>query len=72
MYFRNYGLRKTWLNQCRKSPVSRDPSESNIANPPNIVQICMAEPLTYLWMTVQGIEFQKFCVSDMQNLKTFS
>ena len=33
-YFRNYRLRKTWLYQCLKSPVSRDPSETNIVNGP--------------------------------------
>ena len=33
-YFRNYGPRKTSLDQCRKSPVPRDPSESNMVNLP--------------------------------------
>ena len=30
MYFRNYGLRKAWLDQCLKSLISEDPSKSNI------------------------------------------
>ena len=34
MYFRNYGPRKTWLDQCVKSPVSRYPSKSNMVNGP--------------------------------------
>ena len=34
MYFRNYGLPKTWLDQCVKSPVSQDPSKSNMVNAP--------------------------------------
>ena len=34
MYFRNYGLPKTWLDQCLKNPVSVDPSKSNIINAP--------------------------------------
>ena len=34
MYFQNYVLRKTWLDQCLKSPVSEDPSKSNIVNAP--------------------------------------
>ena len=34
MYFRNYGLRKTWLPQCLKSPASEDPSKSNMVNAP--------------------------------------
>ena len=32
MYFRNYVLQKTWLDQCLKSPISEDPSKSNIVN----------------------------------------
>ena len=32
MYFRNYQLRKTWLDQCLKSSLSRDPSTENMAN----------------------------------------
>ena len=27
MYFRNYGLPKTWLDQCLKSPISEDPTK---------------------------------------------
>ena len=34
MYFRNYGLLKTWLDQSLKSPVSEDPSKSNKLNAP--------------------------------------
>ena len=34
MCFGNYGLPKTWLDQCLKSPVSEYPSKSNMANPP--------------------------------------
>ena len=34
MYFGYYGLRKTWLDQCLKSPVSGYPSKSNMANAP--------------------------------------
>ena len=34
MYFRNYGLPKTWLEQCLKSPVSEDPTKSNMVNAP--------------------------------------
>ena len=32
MYFRNYGLPKTWLDQCLKTPVSEDPLKSNMVN----------------------------------------
>ena len=34
MYFRNYGLPKTWLEQCLKSPVSEAPSKTNMVNAP--------------------------------------
>ena len=34
MYFGNYGLPKTWLDQCPKSLVSEYPSKSNMANAP--------------------------------------
>ena len=34
MYFRNYGLPKTWLAQCLKGPVSEDPTKSNMVNAP--------------------------------------
>ena len=34
MYFRNYGLPKTFLDQCPKSPDSEDPTKSNMVNAP--------------------------------------
>ena len=34
MYFRNYGLPKTWLDQCLKSPVSEHLSKTNMLNAP--------------------------------------
>ena len=72
MYFQNYGHRKTWLDQCLKSRVSRDLSQSNMVNAPSIVEICMAAPLPYLLFTMKAIDLQKVSVSDMQNLKTSS
>ena len=30
MYFRNFGLRKTWLNKSLKCPLSEDPLTSNM------------------------------------------
>ena len=35
MYFWTYGIRKTWLDKCLKSPVWEDPSTSNMENGPN-------------------------------------
>ena len=34
MYFGNYGLPKTWLDQCLKSPVSGYPSKRNMVKAP--------------------------------------
>ena len=34
MYFRNYGLPKTWLDRCLKSPVSGHSLKSNMGNAP--------------------------------------
>ena len=34
MYFRNYGLPKTWLDQCLKSRASEDPTKSDMVNAP--------------------------------------
>ena len=34
MYFRNYGLWKTWLDKCLKSAVSEYSSTSNMVNAP--------------------------------------
>ena len=32
MYFQNYGLPKTWLDQRLKCPVSEEPLQSNMVN----------------------------------------
>ena len=32
MYIGNYGLRKTWLDKCRKCPVSEDPLTGNMVH----------------------------------------
>ena len=34
MYFGNYGLRKTWLDICLKSPVSEDSLTAKMVNRP--------------------------------------
>ena len=34
MYFQNYGLQETCLDKCLKSPVSEDPSKSNVVYGP--------------------------------------
>ena len=34
MDFRNYELRKTWLDNCLKSPLSEDPWTGNMVSRP--------------------------------------
>ena len=34
MYFRNYGLQKTWLDKCLKSAIEEYPSISNMVIAP--------------------------------------
>ena len=70
MSFRDYGPRKTLLDQCLKSPVSRDPYTSHMVKRPNIVEMSRTAHLPYLLICVRAIVLQKVSVSDMQNLKT--
>ena len=72
MYFRNYGLPKTWLDQCLKSPVSEDPTKSNMVNAPKHFSNLRNTSLPYLLITGKSIVIQKVSVSDVKNLKTVS
>ena len=51
MYYRNYGLPKTWLHQCLKSPVSEDPTKSNMVNAPKHSSNLKDTSLPYLLIT---------------------
>ena len=70
MYFRNYGLPKTWLDQCLKSPVSDDPTKSNMVNAPKHCSNLKDTSLPYLLITGQKIVLQNVSRSHIQNLKT--
>ena len=72
MDFRNYGLPKTWLDQCLKSPVSENPTKSNMVNAPKHCSNLKDTSLLYLLMTGTSIVLQKVSVSYMQNLKNVS
>ena len=72
MYFRNYGLQKTWLDQSLKSPVSDDPTKSNMVNGPKHCSNLKDTSLPYLLITGKPIVLQKVSVSDIRNLKTVS
>ena len=72
MYFRNYGLPKTRLDQCLKRPVSEDPTKSNMVNVPKHCSNLKDTSLPYLLITGKSIVLQKVSVSDIKNLKTVS
>ena len=72
MYFRNYGLPETWLEQCLKSPVSEDPTKSNMVNTPKHCSNLKGTSLPYLSITGKSIVLQKVSVSHIQKVKTVS
>ena len=59
-----------WLDQCLKSPVSEDPSKSNMVSGPKYVEILMTAPLPYLLINVKAIDLTKVFLCEMHNLKT--
>ena len=65
MYFRNYGLPNTWLDQCLKSPVSEDPTKSNMVSAPKHCSNLKDTSLPYLLITGKSIVLQKVSVSDI-------
>ena len=72
MYLGNYGLPKTWLDKCLKSPVSDYPSKSKIVNAPKSCSNLKNSLFSILIITGKSIVLQKVSISDLQNLKTLS
>ena len=72
MYFRIYLLPKTWLHQFLRSPVSEDPTKSNMVNAPKHCSNLKDTSLPYLLITAKSILLQKVSISDIENLKTVS
>ena len=72
MYFRNYGLPKTWLDQCLKSPISEDPTKSNMVNAPKHCSNLRDTSFTIFINHWEVTFLTKVSVGDIQNLKTFS
>ena len=72
MFFRNYGLPKTWLDQCLKCTVSEDPTKSKMGNAPKHCLNLKNTSLLYLLITGKSIVLEKVSVSHIQNLKTVS
>ena len=65
MYCGNYGLPKTWLDQCLKSPVLEYPWKSNMANGSKHCSHLKTAPLPYLLITGNSIVLQRVSISDM-------
>ena len=57
MYFRSYGLRKTWLDKCLKSAVSQYPSTSNMLNGSKYCSNLNGGTFFILLITAKAIEF---------------
>ena len=72
MYFRNYGLPKTWLDQTLKSPVSEDPTKNNMVNAPKHCSNLKNTSLPYLLITGKSIVIQKVSFTHLKNVKTVS
>ena len=70
MYFRNYGLPKTLLDECLKCPVSEDPTKSNMVNALKHCSNLKDTSLPYLLITGKTILLQNVSRSHIQNLKT--
>ena len=72
MYFLNYGLPKTWLDECRKVPFQKIRRKAIWEMQPTFVEIRRTPPLPYLLITAKAIVLQKVSLTNMQNLKTDS
>ena len=72
MYFPNYRLPKTWLDQCLRSPLSEDPTKSNMVKAPKHCSNLKDTSLPYLLITGKSIVLQKVSVSHIQNVKNVS
>ena len=70
MYFQNYRLRKTWLDQCLKSSVSQHPSTDNTVNGPQHYCNLNDRTLQYLLITLKVVSLEKVPFSNIQNRKT--
>ena len=69
MYFRNYGLRKTWLNKSLKSPLSNDPSTNKRLKRTKHSLNLNGTTFTIFIDHLKAIELEIISLSDMQSLK---
>ena len=72
MYFRNYGLSKTWLDQYKKLPLQSTLEQATWSMDRKTVEILTEARLSYVLISVKAMEFDKVTLSGMQKLKTIS
>ena len=70
MYFRYYGLRETFLDQCLKSCVSEDSSTENMENGSKHSSHLNYRTFTIFIYHCEGSCFEKVSFSNMQNPKS--
>ena len=70
MYFRNYELRKRWLDKCQKKSRFTGPFNKQHGKSPNNIEIWTTAPLPYLFINVKVIALEKVSFNDIQNLNT--
>ena len=56
MSFWTYELGKTWLRKCLKSPVSEDPSTSNMVNKPKHCSKLIDSTFVYLLIPAKELK----------------
>ena len=64
MYFRNSGLRKTWLDKCLKTHVSEDALKRNTVNDPKHCWDLHRSTFIIVNITAKKVKLEKFSVSD--------
>ena len=70
MYFLNYRLRKTWLDQCLKNCVAENRSTDIVANGSKHCCNLKDNTFTIFINHCEGSCIGKVSFSDIQNLKT--
>ena len=72
MYFRCYGLRKSWLDKCLKGSETEDPLTDNIANGLKHCFYMKDSTFTTFINHCEVFALDKVSFSDMQNRKILS
>ena len=70
MYFSTYGLRKTWIDKCLKSPFSEARAISKMVKRPKHCRKLNGSNISTFIDHVKATEVEKVSLSDMQNFTT--